>query len=93
MMLLDGTSSVPGTSPPVIPSPSPLSASPPSGLSTSNAQTAAEVMITLLVGPSGATWQNPKASDGPVTVTDGIVLRLTPPPNSVQGGASFGPCQ
>ena len=53
MMLLDGTTSVPGTSPPVIPAASPLPASPPTGLSAVNAQSAAEVLITLRVGPSG----------------------------------------
>lgn len=93
MMLLDGTSSVPGTNPPVIPTPSPLSASPPSGLSNANAESAAEVLVTLRVSPYGGPMENTNLSDAALTVNDSIVLRLTPPPNSVQGGASFIPCQ
>jgi type II secretory pathway pseudopilin PulG len=93
MMLLDGTSSVPGTSPPVVPASSPLSAAPPSGLSSTNAQSAAEVLVTMKVGPGGGAWENTNSSDAPLTVTDSIVVRLTPPPNSSQGGATFLPCQ
>jgi type II secretory pathway pseudopilin PulG len=93
MLVLDGTSSIPGTSPAVIPAASPLSASPPSGLSAVNAQSAAEVLTTMRVAPSGDSLDNTALSDGPVTVTDSIVLRLTPPPNNADSGGTFGPCQ
>lgn len=92
MMLLDGSSSVPGTNPPVIPAANPLADSPPAGLSTVNADAAAEVVVTLRVGAPGSSLENTTLSDGPLTVTDSIGLRLTPPPNNVSGGASFGPC-
>lgn len=92
-LLVDGTSSVPGTSPPFTPAPSPLFAAPPSGLSAGDARSAAEVLITLNVGPSAVPSLNANVGGAPLTVTDGIVLRLTPAPNSVQGGASFLPCQ
>jgi len=93
MMLLDGTSSVPDTNPAVIPTASPLSDSLPAGLSTVNAQDAAEVLITLRVGPSAANDEVTTNSAGALTMTDSIVLRLTPPPNNAESGATFGPCQ
>jgi type II secretory pathway pseudopilin PulG len=92
MMLLDGTASVPGTNPPVIPAANPLAATPPAGLSTANADSAAEVLVTLRVGAPGSSLENTTLSDGPLTVTDSIGLRLTPPPNNISSGASFGPC-
>jgi Tfp pilus assembly protein PilV len=87
MMLLDGTSSVPGTS--IIPTASPLAVP----LSTTAAQQAAEVLITLAVGPGGGSGENTQLSDGAVAVTDSIVLRITPEANHVGAGATFGPCQ
>jgi prepilin-type N-terminal cleavage/methylation domain-containing protein len=93
MMLLDGTSSVPGTSPAVIPAASPLSDALPSGLSAVNAQAAAEVMITMRIGASGGPDENTTISGASLNVTDSIVLRLTPPPNNAESGATFGPCE
>lgn len=89
MMLLDGTSSVPGTS--VIPAAQPLAATP--TLSTTNAQSAAEVQITLSVGPAGGSGENTNLAAARVSVTDGVVLRLTPAANHAGEGASFVPCQ
>lgn len=93
VMLLDGTSSVPGTNPAVIPTPSPLPDSGPSGLSAVNAQAAAEVLISVRVGASGGPYENTTISGGPLNVTDSVVLRLTPPPNNAESGGTFGPCQ
>jgi type II secretory pathway pseudopilin PulG len=92
-MLLDGTSSVPDTNPPVIPAASPLSDAAPSGLSSTNAQATAEVLITLAVAPSSEPGLNTTISGGTATVTDSIVLRLTPPPNNAESGGAFGPCE
>lgn len=91
MMLLDGTSDVPGTS--VIPTASPLTDTPPSGLSSTNAEQAAEVLVTMYVGATGGSWENTSLADGPLTVTDSIVLRLTPPPNNTNAGTAFDPCE
>jgi hypothetical protein len=88
MMLLDGTSSVPGTSPAVTPPASPLSIP----LSAPDAGNAAEVMITLSVGGSGGTMENTNLADTNVTVQDQVSLRLTPPSNHVETGGSFEPC-
>jgi len=87
MMLIDGTNAVPGTS--VIPSPQPLAVP----LSTSNASNAAEVMISMSVGPSGGTNENTNLSDVDDAVSDGVVLRLTPAANEDANGAVFLPCQ
>ncbi len=96
MMLLDGTSDVPNTS--IIPTPQPLSTSP--SLSTTNAQTAAEVMITITVGPSVPTPPgslssgiNSNLSDAKDSFSDGVVLRLTPAANHAGDGNVFLPCQ
>lgn len=89
MMLLDGTSSVPGTSPAVTPAASPLA----TPLSTTDAANAAEVMITLRVGANGGTQENTNLSDTNLTVQDQIILRLTPASNHVETGGSFEPCQ
>jgi Tfp pilus assembly protein PilW len=87
MMLLDGTSAVPGTS--TIPTADPLS----TPLSTGDAQTAAEVLITLVAKPSGGSNEQTNLTDAADTVTDSVVLRLTPAANHVASGATFGPCQ
>lgn len=93
LMLLDGTSSVPNTNPPVIPAASPLSDSPPGGLSSVNAQAAAEVKVTLSVPPVNERGLNTTTPGNALTVTDSIVLRLTPPPNNEESGGAFGPCE
>jgi hypothetical protein len=88
MMLLDGTSAVPGTS--TIPTAAPLS----TPLSTTNAAQAAEVSITLVVGPTpGVSNQNTTLSDANETVTNSVILRLTPAANHVGPGNTFNPCQ
>jgi type II secretory pathway component PulJ len=87
MMLLDGTSAVPGTS--TIPTAVPLS----TPLSTANALQAAEVSINLVVGPSGGSNENKTLSDANATVTNSVVLRLTPAANHVGPGSTFNPCQ
>jgi hypothetical protein len=51
------------------------------------------VLTTMRVAPSGGSLDNTALSDGPVTVTDSIVLRLTPPPSNADSGGTFGPCQ
>lgn len=89
MMLLDGSSSVPGTSPPVYPAASPLG----TPLSTSDAQNAVEVVINLMVGAQGGTEENTNLTDVSVPATESVVMRMTPVANHVESGASFGPCQ
>lgn len=89
MLVLDGTSSVPGTSPAVYPTPSPLAVP----LSANDAQNAVEVLINLVVGPSGGTFENTNLADAAVPVTDSVVLRMTPPNDHAGAGATFGPCQ
>ena len=89
MMLLDGSSSVPGTT--TLPNPDPLSVSP-SGLSQTDAANAAEVMINLLVGAQGGSYENSNLTSASDPVTDSIVLRFTPPPNAAGSGTDFGPC-
>ena len=87
MLLLDGTSSVPGTS--IIPAASPLA----TPLSTAGAQQAAEVLINLSVGPGGGSGERTSFADGAVSAADSVVLRLTPPANHVETGANFLPCR
>jgi prepilin-type N-terminal cleavage/methylation domain-containing protein len=87
MMLLDGTSAVPGTS--TIPTPSPLTVP----LSANDAASTAEVMISLTGGPQGGTGENTNLSDGSDPVADAAVMRLTPAANHSGGGAVFLPCQ
>jgi hypothetical protein len=87
MMLLDGTSAVPGTS--TIPTAAPLT----TPLSTAAALQAAEVSIKLVVGPSGGSNENTTLSDANETVTNSVVLRLTPAANHVGPGSTFNPCQ
>lgn len=89
MMLLDGTSAVPGTS--VIPAAQPLSASP--SLSNNNAQQAAEVMVSITVAPAGGSGENTNLSNARVSVQNGVVLRMTPAANHAGGGNTFAPCQ
>ena len=86
-ILPDGNNPVPGTSTAPF---SPLSTSP--SLTGTDAQNAAEVLITLVVGPGGGSNENTNLSGVNQTVQDGVVLRLTPAPNHVGAGASFSPC-
>jgi hypothetical protein len=51
------------------------------------------VLINLVVGASGAPGQNATLTGVNDTVTDAVLLRLTPPENQVAAGANFGPCQ
>jgi prepilin-type N-terminal cleavage/methylation domain-containing protein len=87
MMLLDGTTAVPGSS--TIPTPQPLT----TPLSTNDAENAVEVAITLQVGASGGTPENTTLSAAADTVDDSVVMRLTPAANHAGSGQSFGPCQ
>ncbi len=89
MMLLDGTGDIPGTG--VIPPAQPLNASP--SLSVSDSQNTSEVMVTVSVGPSGGTGENTNQADTRDTVSDGVVLRLTPAANHAGDGNVFLPCQ
>lgn len=88
VMLLDGTSTLPtgvttssgaavaaGTIP--ANSPSPLT----TPLSTDAAAGAAAVAINLVVNPAGELGTNVNNSEAPVTVSDSVVLRITPVPS------------
>jgi prepilin-type N-terminal cleavage/methylation domain-containing protein len=88
MMLMDGTSTVPGTS--TVSNPDPLPTT--SGLSATNAASTAEVMINFVVGATGGNQENTTLTDTTDPVTDAIVLRFTPPANSAGSGTTFGPC-
>jgi type II secretory pathway component PulJ len=88
MIVLDGLNTVPGAT--TFPNPDPLPASP---LSATDAPSTVEVLINMVVGASGARGLNPALSGVNDTVTDAVLLRLTPPDNQVATGASFGPCQ
>jgi Prokaryotic N-terminal methylation motif len=66
------------------------------GLSAANANTAVEVVITLLVGPSGSNLTNSSLTSADDPVSDTISLRLTTPPDYAAGGsaaAQYAPCQ
>jgi hypothetical protein len=89
MMILDGSSTVPGTT--ALPNPDPLSVTP-SGLSQANAASTAEVLVNLAVGATGGGFENTNLSGTADPVTDSIVLRFTPPPNAAGAGTTFGPC-
>jgi hypothetical protein len=62
-------------------------------LSATQAASAAEVMISLIVGPAGASHENTNLANVGQTVNDSIVFRFTPSANHVGGGAVFQPCQ
>ncbi len=87
MMLLDGTTPVPGTN--TIPPAQPLSVP----LSQSDAQSAAEVTIDLKVGGDKGSPENTNLTDTPLTVKDAAVLTLDPVANHAGGTNTFGPCQ
>lgn len=94
--LLTNVAQVPGT--PVFryyehkdpPNPNPLPAPSPNGLSDADARKTAEVLISLVVKPTGGSHQNTNIAAN--TVTNSVGFRLTPIPNS--GSAEqFLPCQ
>jgi type II secretory pathway component PulJ len=86
MMLMDGSSTIPGTSSYSNPYPLPVP------LSAGNAAATAEVMVNLLVGARGGGYENSNLTSASDPVTDSIVLRFTPPPNAAGSGTTFGPC-
>ncbi len=88
MILPDGTSPIPGTSTTEY---SPLITGTQT-LSTAQAQSAAEVLITLVVGPGGGNNENTNLSGVSDTVTDGVTMRLTPASNNTAYGGDFSPC-
>ena len=86
MILPDGTAPVPGTSTTVN---NPLA---PGGSPTSTqASSAAEVLITLTVGPSGGNNENSNLANVGQSVSDAITFRFTPAANHADG-SSFTPC-
>ncbi len=88
MILPDGLAPLPGTSTTVY---NPLA--PGAALTSTQAATVAEVLITLVVGPAGHAHENTNLTNTGDTVSDAIGLRLTPAANHVGNGATFAPCQ
>jgi prepilin-type N-terminal cleavage/methylation domain-containing protein len=88
MMLMDGSSSVPGTT--NLPNPDPLPTS--SGLSQSDAASTAEVIITMNVGGSGHAHENTQLTDTYDNLTRAIVFRFTPAADTTGANATFNPC-
>jgi hypothetical protein len=86
-ILPDGTAPVPGTSTTVS---NPLA--PGASLSATQASTAAEVLITLTVGPAGGSNENTNLANVGQSVTDAITFRFTPAANHEGDGAIFKPC-
>jgi Tfp pilus assembly protein PilW len=86
-ILPDGTAPIPGTSTTVF---NPLA--PGASLTAAQATTAAEVLITLKVGPQGGYNENSNLSDVGDSVSDAVVFRNTPTANHVGNGAVFEPC-
>jgi Tfp pilus assembly protein PilV len=87
-MLIDGINAVPGTTPAVIPPAAPLAVP----LSAADAQDAAEVLVKLLVMPSNGKDVNPSLASAGASITDQVVLRLTPAANHDETSATFDPC-
>jgi type II secretory pathway component PulJ len=86
-ILPDGTAPVPGTSTTVN---NPLA--PGASLTAAQASSAAEVLITLTVGPAGHFNENTNLANVGQSVTDAITFRFTPAANHVGDGAIFTPC-
>jgi prepilin-type N-terminal cleavage/methylation domain-containing protein len=86
-ILPDGTSPIPGTSTTEY---SPLD--PGASLSSTDASTAAEVMINLTVGPGGHANENTNLANTGQSVSDIVTFRFTPAANHVGDGATFSPC-
>jgi prepilin-type N-terminal cleavage/methylation domain-containing protein len=104
-MLLDGDSTLPSgatlngnpVAPNTIPANSPLPLGPlplsdSDIYSTNDAAMAAGVLINLRVYPSGGNDVNPNTSGASATVTDMIVMRLTPVANHDGGSPDLSPC-
>jgi prepilin-type N-terminal cleavage/methylation domain-containing protein len=89
MILPDGTAAVPGTSSTIY---NPLVTGT-AQLTSAQAASAAEVLITLVVGPGGQNNENTTLSTVNDTVTDSIVLRLTPASNNTADGGTYEPCE
>ncbi len=86
MMIQDGLNYVPGTT--IQPAAAPLT----TPISTTDAENAAEVLVTLSVGPAGGTMLESNLGNVSTQLQDQVVLRLTPPANHAGGGATFLPC-
>lgn len=86
MMIQDGINYVPGTS--TQPAAAPLAVP----LSTGNASTAAEILISFVGGPGDGSLIETNLSNIGANVHDQVVLRLTPPANHAGNGATFTPC-
>ena len=87
-ILPDGTAPIPGTSTTVF---NPLA--PGASLSANQAATAAEVLISLGVGPAGGNNESTNYTNVGTAVSDAITFRFTPAANHVGDGAVFDPCQ
>jgi type II secretory pathway pseudopilin PulG len=91
MILLDGSTDVPGTNPPTLPYNSWSPQATP--LTATAAESTAEVRISLVVGPGTQPSDVSNLSAVDDTVTDSVVLRLTPVADDAGNGATFAPCQ
>lgn len=87
VMLLDGSSTLPGglrtstgASVPVGTMPANSPSTLPVPLSVANARIAAAVKITMVVGAGGKLGTNTRYPQEPISVSNTVVLRLTPPP-------------
>ena len=100
MMLMDGMNSLPngtftssgasvaaGTVPANSPRPLPVP------ISASDADSASEVLITLKIGPDDAKGLNSTLSDAAATVTNAVVLRLTPVVGDGTQSQQVSPCE
>lgn len=87
-ILPDGTAPIPGTSTTEF---NPLA--PGGSLTAAQAATAAEVLISLGVGPAGQNNESTNYSNVGTAVSDAITFRFTPAANHVGDGAVFDPCQ
>jgi prepilin-type N-terminal cleavage/methylation domain-containing protein len=86
MVLPDGTAPIPGTTTTVD---NPLA--PGGSLTSAQAQSATEVVMTLVVGPAGGANERSNAAGD--TVSDSVNFRLTPAANNTGEGGTFNPCQ
>ncbi|HUB03496.1 MAG TPA: hypothetical protein VMA76_00440 [Solirubrobacteraceae bacterium] len=87
-ILPDGTAPIPGTTTTVF---NPLA--PGGSLSANQAASAAEVLISLGVGPAGGNNESTNYSDVGTAVNDAITFRFTPAANHVGDGGPLDPCQ
>lgn len=84
MMIQDGINYVPGTT--IKPAATPLSVP----LSSSDASTTVEILLTFSAGPNGGTGTETQYS---TPMQAQLSLRLTPPANHVGDTATFTPCE